>query len=167
MGDPFDAKTDVGPLATPDAVKDIDGDVQKTIQAGAKLLTGGKPVAGPGNFYQPTVLTNIPKDSPAYREEFFGPVASIFRVKNVDDAWPSPMTAASASAPAPGPTIPPSASASSMTSKQAWFSSIKWSLSDARLPFGGVKASGHGRELGPYGIREFTNAKTVWIRDLG
>ncbi len=86
LGDPFDSKTDVGPLATPDAVKDIDADVQKTIQAGAKLLTGGKAVAGPGNFYQPTVLTNIPKESPAYREEFFGPVASIFRVKDIDGA---------------------------------------------------------------------------------
>ena len=86
LGDPFDEKTDVGPLATPDAVKDLDADVQKTLHAGAKLLTGGKPVNGPGNFYLPTVLTNIPKDSPAYREEFFGPVASIFRVKNLDEA---------------------------------------------------------------------------------
>jgi len=86
LGDPFDPKTDVGPLATPDAVKDIDRDVQKTVQAGAKLLVGGKPLAGQGNFYPPTVLTHIPKDSPAYREEFFGPVASIFRVKSIDEA---------------------------------------------------------------------------------
>ena len=76
IGDPFDEKTELGPLATPDAVKGLDADVQKTVTAGAKLLTGGHPLKRPGNFYAPTVLTNIPKDSPAYGEEFFGPVAS-------------------------------------------------------------------------------------------
>ena len=86
LGDPFDEKTDVGPLATADAVTSLHADVRKTIEAGARLLTGGKPVERAGNFYMPTVLTNIPKDSPAYREELFGPVASIFRVKNVDEA---------------------------------------------------------------------------------
>lgn len=167
MGDPFDAKTDVGPLATPDAVKDIDSDVQKTVQAGAKLLTGGKPVAGPGNFYQPTVLTNIPKDSPAYREEFFGPVASIFRVKTVEDA----VAIANDSRFGLGA----SAWTNDPVERDRFINDLEAGMvfinqmvvSDARLPFGGVKASGHGRELGPYGIREFTNAKTVWIRDLG
>jgi succinate-semialdehyde dehydrogenase/glutarate-semialdehyde dehydrogenase len=86
LGDPFDPTTEVGPLATPDAVNDIDAGVRKTVQAGAKLLTGGQPIAGQGNFYPPTVLVDIPKDSPAYREEFFGPVASIFRVKSIDEA---------------------------------------------------------------------------------
>ena len=166
LGDPFDAKTDVGPLATPDAVKDIDKDVKKTIQAGAKLLTGGKPVAGPGYFYEPTVLTSIPKDSPAYSEEFFGPVASIFRVKDVDGA----LTIANDSRFGLGA----SAWTNDPAERERFINEIEAGLvfinqmvaSDPRLPFGGVKASGHGRELGPYGIREFTNAKTVWIRDL-
>jgi succinate-semialdehyde dehydrogenase / glutarate-semialdehyde dehydrogenase len=166
LGDPFDSSTDIGPLATPDAVKDIDADVQKTIQAGAKLLTGGKPVAGPGNFYQPTVLTCVPKDSPAYREEFFGPVASIFHVKDIDAA----IAIANDSRFGLGS----SAWTNDPTERERFINDLEAGMvfinqmvvSDSRLPFGGVKASGHGRELGPYGIREFTNAKTVWIRDL-
>jgi len=165
LGDPFDAKTDIGPLATPDAVKDIDGDVQKTIQAGAKLLTGGKPVPGAGNFYEPTVLTCIPKDSPAYREEFFGPVASIFRVKDVEGA----LAIANDSRFGLGA----SAWTNDPAERERFINDLEAGMvfinqmvvSDTRLPFGGVKASGHGRELGPYGIREFANAKTVWIRD--
>ena len=82
IGDPFDEQTELGPLATPEAVSDLDADVQKTVKAGAKLLTGGHPLKQKGNYYAPTVLTNIPKDSPAYGEEFFGPVASIFPVKD-------------------------------------------------------------------------------------
>ncbi len=166
LGDPFDVKTDVGPLATADAVKDLDSDVQKTIQAGAKLLTGGKPMAGPGNFYLPTVLSNIPKESPAYREEFFGPVASIFRVNNIDEA----LAIANDSRFGLGA----SAWTNDPSERQRFIDDLEAGMvfinqmvaSDPRIPFGGVKASGHGRELGPYGIREFTNAKTVWIRDL-
>src|SRR6202049_3968915 len=86
LGDPFDEKTDVGPLATADAVTSLHADVRKTIDAGAKLLTGGKPAERTGSFYMPTVLSNIPTNSPAYREELSGPVASIFRVKNVEEA---------------------------------------------------------------------------------
>src|ERR1700735_2548059 len=86
VGDPFDESTDVGPLATADGLKELDDDVQKTIQAGARLLTGGKRISQPGNYYQPTVLTNIPEGSPAACGELFGPVASLFRAKNVDDA---------------------------------------------------------------------------------
>lgn len=166
LGDPFDAKTDVGPLSTSEAVKDLDADVQKTVSAGAKLLTGGKPVAGPGNFYEPTVLTSIPKDSPAYREEFFGPVASIFRVKDVDGA----IAIANDSRFGLGA----SAWTNEPAERERFINELETGMvfinqmvaSDPRVPFGGVKASGHGRELGPYGIREFTNAKTVWIRDL-
>ncbi len=166
LGDPFDAKTDIGPLATPDAVKDLDTDVQKSIQAGAKLLTGGKPAAGPGNFYQPTVLTNIPKDSPAYREEFFGPVASLFRVNNIDEA----LAIANDSRFGLGA----SAWTNDPVERERFVNDLEAGMvfinqmvvSDPRVPFGGVKASGHGRELGPYGIREFTNIKTVWIRNL-
>jgi succinate-semialdehyde dehydrogenase/glutarate-semialdehyde dehydrogenase len=165
LGDPFDEKTDVGPLATPDAVKDLDADVQKTLHAGAKLLAGGKPVNGPGNFYLPTVLTNIPKDSPAYREEFFGPVASIFRVKNLDEA----IAIANDSRFGLGAsawTNDPAEREQLINELEAGMVFINQMVaSDPRVPFGGVKASGHGRELGPYGIREFTNIKTVWIKD--
>ena len=164
LGDPFDPKTDVGPLANADAVKDLDADVQKTVQAGAKLLTGGSPSPGPGFFYPPTVLTNIPKESPAYREEFFGPVASIFRVKSIDDAIAvanDVRFGLSASA----WTNDPNERARFINDLEAGMVFINQMVaSDPRVPFGGVKASGHGRELGPYGIREFTNAKTVWIR---
>ena len=86
IGDPFDESTQLGPLANADAVHSLDADVKKTIAAGAKVLTGGDPLDGPGFFYAPTVLTDVPKDSPAYKEEFFGPVASIFRVKDIDQA---------------------------------------------------------------------------------
>ncbi len=166
LGDPFDEKTDVGPLATADAVKDLDSDVQKSVQAGAKLLTGGKPVMGPGNFYEPTVLTNVPKESPAYCEEFFGPVASIFRVKTIDEA----IGIANDSRFGLGAsawTNDPVERERFVNDLQAGMVFINQMVaSDPRLPFGGVKASGHGRELGPFGLREFTNIKTVWFRDL-
>ena len=164
LGDPFDPETEVGPLANPEAVKDLDADVKKTLHAGAKLLTGGAPVSGPGNFYQPTVLTDIPKESPAYREEFFGPVASIFRVKSIDQA----LAIANDSRFGLGA----SAWTNDLAERERFISDLEAGMvfinhmvaSDPRVPFGGVKASGHGRELGPYGIREFANAKTVWIR---
>jgi len=164
LGDPFDPKTEVGPLANPEAVTDLHADVQRTVQAGGKVLTGGAPASGQGNFYQPTVLTNIPKESPAYREEFFGPVASIFRVKNIDEA----LAIANDSRFGLGA----SAWTNDPTEREQFVSDLEAGMvfinqmvvSDPRVPFGGVKASGHGRELGPYGIREFTNAKTVWIR---
>ena len=165
LGDPFDPKTDVGPLATLDAVKDLDADVQKSIHAGAKLLTGGKPLGGAGNFYLPTVLTNIPKESPAYREELFGPVACVFRVKSVGEA------VAVANDVRFG--LGASAWTNDPAEREILINELEVGMvfinqmvaSDPRVPFGGVKASGHGRELGPYGIREFTNIKTVWIRE--
>ncbi len=166
LGDPFDAKTDVGPLATADGLKGLEADVQKTIQAGAKLLAGGKPVAGPGNFYPPTVLTNIPKDSPAYREELFGPVAGIFRVKSLEEALAIANDCRFG--------LGASAWTNDPAERERFINDLEAGMvfinqmvaSDPRVPFGGIKASGHGRELGPYGIREFTNAKTVWIREL-
>jgi len=164
VGDPFDEKTDVGPLANPEAVRSLDDDVKKTIAAGASLLAGGHPLDRKGNFYAPTVLTNIPKESPAYREEFFGPVASLFRAKDLDDA----IRIANDSRFGLG--------ASAWTNDDAERERLineleagmvfinKMVASDTRIPFGGVKQSGHGRELGSHGIREFVNIKTVWIQ---
>ena len=165
LGDPFDESTDLGPLATPEGVASLHADVQKTIAAGARVLTGGKPVNGAGNYYAPTVLTNIPKESPAYRDELFGPVASIFHAKNVDEA----ISIANDSRFGLGA----SAWTNDKHERERFINEIEAGMvfinrmvaSDTRLPFGGVKHSGHGRELGPYGIREFTNIKTVWIQE--
>jgi succinate-semialdehyde dehydrogenase / glutarate-semialdehyde dehydrogenase len=163
VGDPFDEKTELGPLATPDAVATLDADVQKTVQAGAKVLTGGHPLKRPGNYYAPTVLTNIPKDSPAYGEEFFGPVASIFRAKDQDDAIRIANDVRFG--------LGASAWTNDDKERERFINELeagmvfinKMVASDTRIPFGGVKQSGHGRELGAVGIREFMNAKTVWI----
>jgi succinate-semialdehyde dehydrogenase/glutarate-semialdehyde dehydrogenase len=163
IGDPFDEKTELGPLATPDAVTSLDADVQKTVKAGAKVLTGGHPLKGKGNYYAPTVLTNIPKNSPAYGEEFFGPVASIFRVKDQDEAIRIANDVRFG--------LGASAWTNDDKERERFINELeagmvfinKMVASDPRIPFGGVKHSGHGRELGVHGIREFVNAKTVWI----
>src|SRR5579864_5735858 len=163
VGDPFDEKTEVGPLATPDGVKDLDADVQKTILAGAKVLTGGHPLKRPGNFYAPTVLTNVPKSAPAYGEELFGPVASVFRVKDQDEAIRLANDVRFG--------LGSSVWTNDDKERERFINELeagmvfvnKMVASDPRISFGGVKASGHGRELGVVGIREFVNAKTVWI----
>lgn len=163
IGDPFDEKTELGPLATPDAVKDIDRDVQATVKAGAKLLTGGHPLKRAGNYYAPTVLTNVPKGSPAYSEEFFGPVASIFRVKDQDEAIRIANDVRFG--------LGASAWTNDDGERERFINELeagmvfinKMVASDPRVPFGGVKASGHGREMAMVGMREFLNAKTVWI----
>jgi succinate-semialdehyde dehydrogenase/glutarate-semialdehyde dehydrogenase len=164
VGDPMDAATEVGPLATADAVTSLQADVDATVKAGARVLTGGKPVDGPGSFYPPTVLTDIPEDSPGYREELFGPVASIFRVKDIDAA----IHLANDSRFGLGA----SAWTNDAAERDRFANEIdagmvfinKMVVSDPRMPFGGVKWSGHGRELGGvHGIREFTNIKTVWV----
>jgi succinate-semialdehyde dehydrogenase / glutarate-semialdehyde dehydrogenase len=163
IGDPFDEKTELGPLSTADAVRDLDADVQKTLKAGAKLLTGGHAIKRPGNYYAPTVLTNIPKNSPAYSEEFFGPVASIFRVKDQDEAIRLANDVRFG--------LGASAWTNDEKERERFVNELeagmvfinKMVASDARIPFGGVKASGHGRELSTMGMREFLNAKTVWI----
>jgi succinate-semialdehyde dehydrogenase/glutarate-semialdehyde dehydrogenase len=163
IGDPFDEKTELGPLATASAVTDLDADVQKTLKAGAKLLTGGRKLDLPGNYYAPTVLTDIPKESPAYREEFFGPVASLFRVKDIDEA----IRLANDSRFGLGA----SAWTNDDRERERFINELesgmvfinKMVASDPRIPFGGVKSSGHGRELAANGIREFMNIKTVWV----
>jgi succinate-semialdehyde dehydrogenase / glutarate-semialdehyde dehydrogenase len=163
VGDPLDENTELGPLSTPDGVADLVRDVQKSVEMGAKILTGGKPLQRPGNFYAPTVLVNIPKDSPAYKEEMFGPVASVFRAKDVDDA----IRIANDSRFGLGA----SAWTNDPVEEQKFINGLDAGMvfinrmvaSDPRIPFGGVKWSGHGRELGAVGIREFTNMKTVWV----
>jgi succinate-semialdehyde dehydrogenase/glutarate-semialdehyde dehydrogenase len=164
VGDPLDAKTDVGPLANAEAVTSLDADVQSSIKAGAKLLTGGKPADRPGSFYMPTVLTDIPKNSAAYGEELFGPVASIFRVKNIDEA----IRVANDTRFGLGA----SAWTNDKGEQERFINEIQAGMvfinqmvaSDPRVPFGGVKRSGVGRELSTYGIREFTDVKTVWVK---
>src|SRR5712671_5725463 len=164
IGDPFDDKTQLGPLANAEAVTSLDADVQKSVAAGARLLTGGHPLKRPGNFYAPTVLTDIPKNSPAYQEEFFGPVASIFRVKSVDEAIQIANDSrfglgASAWTNDPGET---ERFVNELEAGMVFLN--KMVASDPRVPFGGVKHSGHGRELSVQGIREFVNIKTVWMQ---
>ena len=164
VGDPFDENTQLGPLANADAVTSLDADVKKTVAAGARVLTGGHPLDRPGCFYAPTVLTDIPKNSPAYKEEFFGPVASLFRVKDIDQAIQIANDSrfglgASAWTNDPGET---ERFINELEAGMVFLN--KMVASDPRLPFGGVKHSGHGRELAANGIREFMNIKTVWIQ---
>lgn len=163
LGDPMDAATELGPLVNAEAITTLNADIQKSVEAGAKVLTGGKATGGKGYFFEPTVLTNIAKDSPAYKEEFFGPVASLFRAKDLDDAIRianDTRFGLGASAWTNDP-----AERERLTNElDAGLVFInKMVASDPRLPFGGVKWSGHGRELGVHGIHEFTNIKTVWI----
>ncbi len=163
VGDPFDPQTDVGPIATEDGLKELDDDVQKTVKAGARLLTGGKRLDQPGSFYAPTVLSNIPEGSPAACGELFGPVASLFRAQNVDDA----IRIANSSPFGLGA----SAWTNDATEREKFINELESGMvfinrmvvSDPRLPFGGVKRSGHGRELAIFGIREFMNIKSVSI----
>src|SRR5271155_3158153 len=164
VGDPFEESTQLGPLANADAVTSLDSDVKKTVAAGARVLTGGHPLDRRGSFYAPTVLTDIPKDSPAYKEEFFGPVASIFRVKDIAQAIQIANDSrfglgASAWTNDPAET---ERFINELDAGMVFFN--KMVVSDPRLPFGGVKYSGHGRELAENGIREFMNIKTVWIQ---
>src|SRR6516225_7382969 len=164
VGDPFDERTELGPLSTADGLADLERDVKRSVEMGAKVLTGGKPLQRPGNFYAPTVLVNIPKDSPAYKEEMFGPVASVFRAKDINDA----IRIANDSRFGLGA----SAWTNDPAEQQKFINELDAGMvfinrmvaSDTRIPFGGVKQSGHGRELGSHGIREFVNAKTVRIQ---
>jgi succinate-semialdehyde dehydrogenase / glutarate-semialdehyde dehydrogenase len=164
VGDPFDETTQLGPLANADAVTSLDADVKKTVAAGARLLTGGEPLKRPGCYYAPTVLTDIPKNSPAYKEEFFGPVASIFRVKDIDQAIQIANDIRFGLG-ASAWTNDPAETERFINELEAGMVFLnKMVASDPRLPFGGVKQSGHGRELGVHGIHEFVNIKTVWIQ---
>lgn len=164
VGDPMDPATDIGPLYAPDGVETIDQQVRDSVAAGARLLTGGKPLGGPGAYYPPTVLTDIPQDSRAYREEFFAPVALVFRAADVDDAIrianDSPFG------------LGGSAWTTDESEKQRFVDEVETGMiyinhfteSTPEVPFGGAKNSGYGRELAQFGPRSFVNAKTVWIQ---
>ena len=163
IGDPLDETTELGPLATEQILQGVHEQVQKSIAAGAKLLTGGNRIHGPGFFYEPTVLINVPTESPAYREEVFGPVASVFRVRDADEAVERANDTTFGLG-ASAWTNEPSEQELFMSELEAGMVFINAMVaSDPRLPFGGVKRSGFGRELGAMGIREFMNTKTIWI----
>ena len=163
VGDPMDEATEIGPLASEQILNDVHEQVQKSIAAGAKLLTGGNRIHGSGFFYEPTVLVDVPKTSPAYREEIFGPVASIFRVRDSAEAIEIANDTTFG--------LGASAWTNDRAEQELFASELEAGMvfinamvaSDPRLPFGGVKRSGFGRELGAHGIREFMNAKTIWI----
>ena len=164
VGDPMDETTDIGPLATIDILDGLNEQVRRTVAAGARLLTGGKRLERPGNYYAPTVLTDIPKTSPAYHEELFGPVASLFRVKNLDEAIGLANDTSFGLA-SNGWTNNKQEQDRLIDEIEAGLVFINGMVaSDPRLPFGGVKRSGYGRELSAHGIREFVNIKTVWIQ---
>ncbi|QJP08813.1 aldehyde dehydrogenase family protein [Pseudomonas multiresinivorans] len=163
MGDPTQAQTYVGPMARFDLRDELDDQVQRTLAEGATLLLGGGKVDGAGNFYQPTVLADVTPDMTSFREELFGPVASIIRAKDARHALELAndsdfgLTATVFTADL--------ARARQMTAELDVGGVFinGYSASDPRVGFGGVKKSGFGRELSHFGVREFCNAQTVWV----
>jgi succinate-semialdehyde dehydrogenase/glutarate-semialdehyde dehydrogenase len=163
VGDPMKDTTDIGPLSTARAVDHLEAQVQAAKSAGARVLTGGERMLGEGNYFEPTVLTGVPRTAPVYREELFGPVAMLFRVQDLDEAIElandTPFGLAA------------SAWTRDPNEQQRFISELQCGgvflnamvASDPRLPFGGIKRSGYGRELSAAGMREFLNAKTVVI----
>jgi succinate-semialdehyde dehydrogenase/glutarate-semialdehyde dehydrogenase len=164
VGDPMDLATEVGPIATAAGAGELEEQVQRAVAGGAKLLTGGKRGSGAGNFYEPTVLSNIPKSNPVYYEEIFGPVAMVFRAKGIDEAIEIANDSDFGLASSVW-TNDEAERAQFIREIEAGAVFVNGMVaSDPRLPFGGVKNSGYGRELSANGIREFCNIKTVWIK---
>jgi succinate-semialdehyde dehydrogenase / glutarate-semialdehyde dehydrogenase len=167
VGDPLDPATQLGPLASVAQRDTLDAQVRKSIRLGARVLTGGHALQGPGAYYAPTVLADVPRESPAYRDELFGPVAVLFRVPDVDAA----IRLANDTTFGLGASVWTNDAAE----RERFVDEIESGMvfvnamvaSDARLPFGGIKRSGYGRELAAYGLRAFVNVKTVSIRDGG
>ena len=165
VGDPMDAQTDLGPLATPKILDALAAQVEGSVAAGATLLTGGRRVDRPGNFYAPTALSDIPRSAPAYSEELFGPVALLFRVIDLDEAVRQANDTPYGLGSSVWTTDP--------TEQERFINDIEAGMtfvncmvaSDPRLPFGGIKNSGYGRELSEIGQCEFVNLKTVYVKD--
>ena len=163
IGDPSDPSVDVGPLATAEILSGVEDQVRRTLKAGARLVCGGGRPQRRGHFYEPTVLADVPPGSPAADEEIFGPVAALFQASSLDEA----IAIANRSRYGLGASV----WTRDQRERERLVSEIEAGAvfvngmvkSDPRLPFGGIKKSGHGRELGMQGIREFVNAKTVWI----
>ncbi len=163
IGDPRDTKTQVGPLANKNILIDLDKQIQKSKKMGASVIVGGFKLNKPGYFYSPTIITNVLKDMPIYKEETFGPVFTIIKAQNIDDI----IDIANDSDYGLGGSI------WSENIEEAYGLSAKvetgcifingFTRSDPKLPFGGIKKSGYGKELSKYGIREFVNMKTVVI----
>jgi succinate-semialdehyde dehydrogenase/glutarate-semialdehyde dehydrogenase len=164
VGDPMLDETELGPLATPQIREGLEDQVRRSVGAGARVLTGGSRIAGKGNYYQPTVLTGVRKGTAAYEEELFGPVAVLSRVRGVDEA----IELANDTGFGLGASVWTNDAAErsrfvdGIESGQVFVNAMV--ASDPRLPFGGVKRSGYGRELGMFGIREFVNIKTVYVK---
>jgi len=163
VGDPMDPKTQVGPLARRDLLDALERQVDGSVRAGARVLTGGERVSGKGYFFRPTVLANVTPDMPAFREETFGPAAAVVRVRDAEEA----VRVANDSAYGLGASIwTRDAALGERLARRIESGSVFVNgmvASDPRLPFGGIKRSGYGRELSAFGAREFTNVQTIWI----
>ena len=163
VGDPMKEETDIGPLATKAIVNELEAQVKRAVSAGARLLTGGERMLGNGNYFEPTVLADVPRSCPVYREELFGPVAMLFRVTDLGHAIhlanDTPFGLAASAW-----TRDPSEQERLVRGLHCGAVFMNAMVaSDPRLPFGGIKRSGYGRELSAAGMREFLNAKTVVI----
>ena len=165
VDDPMREDTDIGPLATAQILETVARQVDESVKAGARLLTGGKRLDRPGNFYQVSALAQIPKDAPAYHEEVFGPVALLFKARDLGEA----IELANASDYGLGSSVwtnDEDERRRCVDEVEAGATFINaMVVSDPRLPFGGVKRSGYGRELARHGIREFVNVKSVSITE--
>ena len=164
LGDPMEGTTELGPMAREDLLLDLDAQVKKSVEKGAVLLCGGKRKDMPGYYYEPTVIGNVKKGMPAYSEELFGPAASLIRVRDEEEA----LFVANDTEFGLGASIWTRDTekgkhlASKIESGSVFLNGMV--KSDPRLPFGGIKISGYGRELSHYGIKEFVNIKTVWVK---
>ena len=163
LGDPIDERTQIGPLATESIRDELAKQVADTVAAGARVLTGGTVPQRTGWFFEPTVLENIPEDSPAYRDELFGPVASLFRARDIDDAIriANDTVFGLGSAAWTNDPVEQQRFMDELDAGMVFINGMV--VSDPRLPFGGVRRSGYGRELGRIGILEFVNVKSVVV----
>jgi len=164
VGDPMAEDTDLGPMSGSAGLEELDQQVQDSVAAGAKLLTGGKPLGGPGNYYPPSVLAEIPKNARAYYEELFGPVALLFRAKDIDDAIAIANDSDFGLGGSAWTQDPDEAERFANEVESGMIYINKVTASTPEVPFGGMKNSGYGRELASFGTLTFVNAKTVWMQ---